>query len=255
VRSCIAFDAFCGSSQSFGSSASAFSSARRFSDFSTSKRPPQQFNRLLDFFDEFLGFRAHFCSPISVRLIAARALAATSAGYNNPRPEGAALMKNVLFALAFCLAASGAFAQSDGLGQVQERESRSPAPDRNIGSTFRSLGLTGTWAVDCSRPVGPTNVYAEFRTIDGKIVQVQSTGGQYANHYEMQEITQLSGERYRVRARFYNVQREEINILEWWIQGKRVRTMSNRNDRGDHFVVDGVIVSVKRETPWLTRCD
>jgi hypothetical protein len=59
VRSCIAFDAFCGSSQSFGSSASAFSSARRFSDFSTSKRPPQQFDRLLDFFDELLGFGAH----------------------------------------------------------------------------------------------------------------------------------------------------------------------------------------------------
>jgi hypothetical protein len=45
-----------------GSSASAFSSASRFSDFSTSKRPPQQLQRLLDFFDQLFGFGAHFDS-------------------------------------------------------------------------------------------------------------------------------------------------------------------------------------------------
>src|SRR6185312_6356863 len=59
VRSCISFDAFCGSSQSLGSSARRFSSASRFSALSTSKRPPQQPERLLDFLDDFLGFGAH----------------------------------------------------------------------------------------------------------------------------------------------------------------------------------------------------
>jgi len=63
VRSCISFEAFCGSSQSLGSSASRFSSARRFSDFSTSKRPPQQPGRLLDVFDDRLGFGAHESVP------------------------------------------------------------------------------------------------------------------------------------------------------------------------------------------------
>src|SRR6516165_9868648 len=51
VRSCISFCAFWGSSQSLGSSASLFSSARRAVDFSTSKMPPQQPDRLLDLFD------------------------------------------------------------------------------------------------------------------------------------------------------------------------------------------------------------
>jgi hypothetical protein len=41
------------------SSARRFSSASRFSALSTSKRPPQQPERLLDLFDDFLRFRAH----------------------------------------------------------------------------------------------------------------------------------------------------------------------------------------------------
>src|ERR1700674_1723223 len=62
VRSRMSFEAWRGSSQSLGSSARRLSSARRFSDFSKSKRPPQQPDRLLDFLDEGLDFRAHACS-------------------------------------------------------------------------------------------------------------------------------------------------------------------------------------------------
>jgi hypothetical protein len=62
--SCMRREAFCGSSQSLESSASRFSSARRRSDFSTSKRPPQQSERLLDLFDDLFDFGAHcFDSP------------------------------------------------------------------------------------------------------------------------------------------------------------------------------------------------
>jgi len=45
--------------QKLGSSAALFSSARRRVAVSTSKMPPQQLERLLDLFDEGLGFRAH----------------------------------------------------------------------------------------------------------------------------------------------------------------------------------------------------
>jgi hypothetical protein len=164
-------------------------------------------------------------------------------------------MRNLAFALALCLAGTGALAQSDGLGQVQERDARNPVPSRNIESTLHGLGLTGTWAIDCSRPASPGNVHVDFRNIDGKITQVHSNGGRNANHYEIQELTRLADDRYRVRARFYNVERSEINIFEWWIQDRRLRTMSNMNDRGDRIVVDGIILSVKRETPWLERCN
>jgi hypothetical protein len=51
VRSCISFCAFWGSFQSSGASASLFSSASRAVDFSTSKMPPQQPDRLLDLFN------------------------------------------------------------------------------------------------------------------------------------------------------------------------------------------------------------
>src|SRR5947207_3436409 len=59
VRSCISFCAFWGSFQRLGASASLFSSASRAVDFSTSKMPPQQPDRLLDLFDQSLDFRAH----------------------------------------------------------------------------------------------------------------------------------------------------------------------------------------------------
>jgi hypothetical protein len=42
-----------------GSSAAAFSSARRFCDASQSKMPPQQRQRLLDGLHDRLGFGAH----------------------------------------------------------------------------------------------------------------------------------------------------------------------------------------------------
>jgi hypothetical protein len=45
--------------QNEGSSAALFSSASRRVAVSTSKMPPQQPHRLLDLFDQVLGFRAH----------------------------------------------------------------------------------------------------------------------------------------------------------------------------------------------------
>jgi hypothetical protein len=49
-----------GEFQRFGSSAAAFSSARRLLARSQSKMPPQQADRLLDLFDGFLDLRSHF---------------------------------------------------------------------------------------------------------------------------------------------------------------------------------------------------
>jgi hypothetical protein len=45
--------------QRLGSSARALSSSSRFSDFSTSKMPPQQIERFADVGDGGLGFGAH----------------------------------------------------------------------------------------------------------------------------------------------------------------------------------------------------
>jgi hypothetical protein len=81
----MSFDAFCGSSQILGSSASWFSSARRRSDFSKSKRPPQQPDRLLDLFDDILNFGAHD----RFRLLKAD-VAARDAGRNFARLRGKA---------------------------------------------------------------------------------------------------------------------------------------------------------------------
>ena len=57
-----------GSFQKSGRSESAFSSSRRFSATSQSKTPPQQFGRLLDFFDQVLDVRRHVSSLLFCRV-------------------------------------------------------------------------------------------------------------------------------------------------------------------------------------------
>jgi hypothetical protein len=61
VRSRITFWAASASFHRSGSSARAFSSARRRVAVSKSKMPPQQSHGLLDLFDERFGFGAHDC--------------------------------------------------------------------------------------------------------------------------------------------------------------------------------------------------
>ena len=164
-------------------------------------------------------------------------------------------MRNILFVLALSLTATAAFAQSDGAGEAIDKNKPNRVQNQSVEETLRGLGLTGTWAIDCSRPAGNGNIRAEFRNNNGTITQVQDVGGRENNNYEIQEVTKVSADRVRVRARFHNSAVSEINIFEWLLQNKRIRTMSNMTPEGRSFVVDGVIVAVKRDTPWLTHCD
>jgi hypothetical protein len=164
------------------------------------------------------------------------------------------VMRNTLWVLALCFAATAAYAQSDGAGEALDKNNPNRTQTQSVEETMRSLGLTGTWAIDCSRPAGNGNIRAEFRNRNGTITQVQDVGGRENNNYEIQEVTKVSADRVRVRARFHNSAVSEINIFEWLLQNKRIRTMSNMTPEGRSFVVDGVIVSAKRDTPWLTQC-
>lgn len=164
-------------------------------------------------------------------------------------------MRTIFFVLALCLAGTGAHAQSDGLGQALEESLRGSGGDRNIAETLRSYGLTGTWSIDCSQPKGPGNARVEFRRIDGKIVQVHDIGSRDHNMYEIREAVRLESDRLRVKALFSNSQAKEANTMEWVVRDKRMRTFSNTSESGDRIVVDGLVVRVKRETPWLTQCN
>jgi hypothetical protein len=164
-------------------------------------------------------------------------------------------MRRLIVLLALCLAATPAFTQSDGAGEALDKNRSTPTQSQGVEETLRSLGLTGTWAIDCSRPAGNGNIRAEFQNDKGRITQVHDVGGKHHNYYEIQEVTKIATDRVRVRARFHNIQASEINIFEWLLQSKRIRTMSNMTPDGRTFVVDGIIVAAKRETPWLTRCD
>ena len=164
-------------------------------------------------------------------------------------------MRNILFMLALSLTATAALAQSDGTGEAVEKNRPSQSRNQSVEETLRSLGLTGTWAIDCSRLAGNGNIRATFRSSNGKVTQEQDVGGSENNYYEIQDVTVLAADRLRVTARFRNSRGSEINVIEWLLQNKRLRTMSNKTPDGQTFVVDGIILGNKRETPWLTYCE
>lgn len=163
-------------------------------------------------------------------------------------------MRSLLLVVAFCLSGAAAYAQTDGLGQALDAPRSTPQAG-DVEDTLRSFGLMGTWSIDCSQPKGTNNAHIYFRKAGGKIVQVHDNGGRHTNNYEILEATKLDSDRLRVKAHFSNAQASAVNNLEWVVRDKRMRTFSNTAENGDRIVVDGVVVSVKRETPWLTRCD
>jgi hypothetical protein len=126
----------------------------------------------------------------------------------------------------------------------------------SVEATLAKYGLTGNWASDCSKPAAPGNNHRRYRKSEGRLQQVNSLGKDYAeNVYTILEATPLTRDRLRIKAVFHGSRGDEGNTMEWVVDGKRMRTYSNVSDKSGPLVTDGVILSNKRETPWLTRCD
>ncbi|HRF09835.1 MAG TPA: hypothetical protein PL193_14485 [Xanthobacteraceae bacterium] len=158
-------------------------------------------------------------------------------------------MKRTILSLAFVALSSGAMAQQGGVppgNAVRPQGS-------DVESLMRQFGLTGgPWSADCSRPESPSNWYGFFEIRDGRVTQVYSNSRQ-ENRYEIQEATQLSSDRLRVRVRFSNPDGEDLQTLEWVVRDGRLRTFSNVSDRRGTSVTDGKTAN-GGETPWVSRC-
>lgn len=158
-------------------------------------------------------------------------------------------MKKVILSLALAAFATGAMAQQGG---EPPGNAVRPRTD-DVESLMRRFGLTGgPWSADCSRPESPSNWYGFFEVRNGRVTQVYSNSKQ-ENRYEIQEATQVSSDRIRVRVRFTNPSDEDFQTLEWVVRDGRLRTFSNISDRRGASVTDGKNNN-GGETPWVSRC-
>jgi hypothetical protein len=157
-------------------------------------------------------------------------------------------MRNLFLALALLLLAAPADAQQGGRGLGSDIT----APSTDIAGLFKQFGLTGSWSINCADR-RPSTWEIRFVEQRGKVFQVHSNGRD-ENRYEILEATQLAPDRLRVRVRFTNIENDDLQTHEWVVRDGRSRTYSNISDKRGPVVADGIIITAKRETPWIERC-
>ncbi|RAI30480.1 hypothetical protein CH340_21440 [Rhodoplanes serenus] len=159
MRSCIRRCAFCGSFQSSGSSASLFSSASRARALSKSKMPPQQPDRLLDLFDDRLGFGAH-------RLFTSRAARGPFTTAACSRPGAAAQPASPGRAVVARAWTGGTPGQSSSRAQVHRPPLTRKTESRGVA---RSEEESSAVASAAAQPATSTRIRAQTNAIGRSI--------------------------------------------------------------------------------------
>ena len=120
------------------------------------------------------------------------------------------------------------------------------------GETLESFGFFGRWATDCNQPASPdNNVRTAQLSPAGDPVFSESLGSE-PNSYVVFRVRRTGADTIILRTKLNG---EIIQELTMHRQGDRIRTIANRDmASGGYLVRKGVVVSTKRETPWLTRC-
>jgi hypothetical protein len=122
----------------------------------------------------------------------------------------------------------------------------------------QEFGLIGTWALDCSRPPGPANAYANFAlTPEGAVELRDDFGPDYDDMvYRIVEATRVGSFRLAMRQVLTTDDRIVLDTVTLKAAG-RIRNWSSQfADGSASLVEDGLLHSDEgRETSWMTRCD
>jgi hypothetical protein len=117
---------------------------------------------------------------------------------------------------------------------------------------FRQLKLLGTYAVNCSNPVGPRNPYLHFRELGTANVQVELMVGpkkrQFAYVIDRARIsgpTEVSVSMTDQRARLHVV---------YHVEDGSIRIMESMREPSDYIISEGQAVASGNETQWFKGC-
>ena len=146
------------------------------------------------------------------------------------------MLRKIIFTMAVSIASLGA------------------ADAQSAGSVLEDFGFFGRWAPDCSKPPGPDNSTRQTMVTSADEVRwTEDTGSRASrNRYRVIEAERLAPDKIRVRIELNGAILEDLVVVK---EGGKVRTMSNKMiENGQYLVADGIILSIGRPTPWMTKC-
>jgi hypothetical protein len=134
--------------------------------------------------------------------------------------------------------------------------SRAPsaASVQSVADTLTKWGLSGTWALDCSKPPSSGNVYATYvgRT-DGTAFVSRNFGAANRNNGSVElESASVEPDGMIVLRSTFSGKLREWGFVK--LPKGRVRMIFSREVGGDYAIRDGKVLSVGSETPWIAQC-
>lgn len=121
----------------------------------------------------------------------------------------------------------------------------------DIIDVVRDWSLFGTWATNCARPPAPDNAYATYVQRD-RAVFLDRDVGSNQDSLAIIDASLLPDGTISIVIDFGKAG-TRTNVLAKDAEG-RMRAMANHDSKGQFSVRNGVVLALKRPTPWQDRC-
>lgn len=115
----------------------------------------------------------------------------------------------------------------------------------------RDWNLLGTWAANCARPPAPDNAYASYVHRDNAVFLDRDVGSNQ-DSLAIVEASALPDGTISIVIDFGKTG-TRTNVLAK-DGDDRIRAMANHDSKGQFSVRNGVVLALKRPTPWQERC-
>ncbi|ARQ01264.1 hypothetical protein [Pseudorhodoplanes sinuspersici] len=121
----------------------------------------------------------------------------------------------------------------------------------DVLDVVRGWDLLGTFAVNCARPPSPDNAYARYVQREAAVFLDRDVGSNQ-DSLAIVDASALPDGTISIVIDFGKAG-TRTNILAKDAAG-RIRAMANHDSKGRFSVRNGVVLSLKRPTPWQERC-
>jgi hypothetical protein len=128
------------------------------------------------------------------------------------------------------------------------------AAAQSVGDTLTRWGLTGTWALDCSKPASNSNGYLSYVARGGRATHERDFGDGRRDSNEVQRASTGIGGTLELVVHFPRLnQTRKYTMLMG--SDRRIRAMANsRVDGSEVTIRNGKFTHNNGLTPWQTRC-
>jgi hypothetical protein len=129
-----------------------------------------------------------------------------------------------------------------------------PAAAATIRETLDQFGFFGRWAVDCDQAASlDNNVRSAYVAATGDAIFTERLSpNSEPNVYVILSARRVGDDTIVLRIKLNGMSDQDLTMRK---SGGRIRTFTNRDPHsGTLLVKNGIVGSIGRETPWLTRC-